>query len=69
MGSDTMEDEGADSCIGMAVRARFHAFIVHYIFIAGSDRVIDTPRISSDVYAAEHQTATFSLARGPVQTF
>lgn len=51
---------------GRMVRARFHAFIVHYIFIAGSGRVTDTPRISSVVYAAEHQTARFHL---PVALF
>jgi len=58
MGLDTMgsyESHGYECQRRRArVRVRFRAFIVHYIFIAGFVRVMGyTPRISSDVYAAE----------------
>lgn len=46
---------------GNAAGARFHAFIVHYIFIARPAGVVDALGISSAVYAAELQTARFHL--------
>lgn len=43
-----------DEAGGPRVRVRFHAFIVHYIFIAGSVAPgYGHTRISFDVYAAE----------------
>lgn len=60
MGSWTAESYGRYECRqhGARVRVRFHAFIAHYIFIAGfSVRVMDISRISFDVYAAETPAA------------
>lgn len=50
---------------GNTIRARFHAFSGHYIFIAEPSTIMDTVRIRSNVYAAELHGA-FSLGRGPV---
>jgi len=53
---------------GARVRVRFHAFIAHYIFIAGlSVRVMDISWISLDVYAAETPSAAtrFPICTNP----
>jgi len=53
---------------GARVRVRFHAFIAHYIFIAGlSVRVMDISWISFDVYAAETPSAAtrFPICTNP----